>query len=200
VEITLNEGAAGDLSLSVGIASQRHGDGRGLESINEEVRFLLKLMGDSGEVVRARLRKSRQLKLAVRNGIGKAFNDKETDELRSEARKSKSPHIYPVFMLARNAALRDNEIKTLTGEQIDLKTRFLRVGRAKSEEGEGRTIPLNSELYEALPEYRSWYEKRFGAINDEWYLFPFGRSMRADPTRHVTTLKTAWKTIRRKPR
>jgi hypothetical protein len=41
------------------------------KSINEEVRFLLKMLGESGEVIRARLRKKKQLKLAVRKKIGK---------------------------------------------------------------------------------------------------------------------------------
>jgi hypothetical protein len=44
------------------------------KSINEEVRFLLKMLGDSGEVIRGRLRKKKQLKLAVRKNMGKAFD------------------------------------------------------------------------------------------------------------------------------
>jgi integrase len=111
--------------------------------------------------------------------------------------KSKSPHIFAAFVLARDAGLRDTEIKTLTWAQIDLKAKFLRVGRAKTEAGEGRTIPLNAELYDALLHYRAWYEERFGKAQDEWYLFAFGRPMPFDPTRHVTSLKTAWKSIRK---
>ena len=30
------------------------------------------------------------------------------------------------------------------------------------------------------------------------YVFPFGKPRPQDPTRHVTTLKTAWKTVRKK--
>ena len=120
------------------------------KSINEEVRFLLKMLGDSGEIIRARLRKSKQLKLPVQNGIGKAFNDTETESLRTQARKSKSPHIFAAFVLARNAALRDSEIKTLTWAQIDLDGRALRVVARfrKGETGEPksgssrRTVPL----------------------------------------------------------
>jgi hypothetical protein len=37
------------------------------KTINEEVRFLLKMLGAPGELIRARLRKKRQLKLAVGN-------------------------------------------------------------------------------------------------------------------------------------
>ena len=170
------------------------------KSINEEVRFLLKMLGDSGELIRAHLRKNKQLKLAVRKRIGKAFDSDETDRLAAKAKQSRSPHMYPAFMLARNAGLRDAEIKTLTWGQVNLKAKSLQVGKAKSDAGEGRIVPLNSELYEALVNHRTWYLEKFGAADDEWYLFPWGKPMPSDPTRHVTSLKTAWKNVRKQAR
>jgi integrase len=167
------------------------------KSINEEVRFLLKMLGDPGEIVRAQLRKEKQLKLKVRIQIGKAFDASETNKLSTEVAKSRSPHIYMAFTLARNAGLRDAEIKTLTWGQINLADRFLTVGRAKTEAGEGRTIPFNDELYQAIFQHRAQYEVKFGQIQPEWYIFPFGRPRPSDPSRHVTTLKTAWNTVRR---
>ena len=167
------------------------------KSINEEVRFLLKMLGDSGEVIWAHLRKRKQLKLAVRKRIGKAFDAEETQSLTENAKLSRSPHLYPAFMLARNAGLRDTEIKTLTWGRVNLKVKTLQVGQAKSDAGEGRIIPLNSELYEALVNHSEWYLERFGALQDDWYLFAFGKPMPSDPTRHVTSLKTAWKNTRK---
>jgi integrase len=117
-----------------------------LKSINEEVRFLLKMLGDSGEIIRGRLRKKKQLKLAVRKRFGKAFDTEETENLTAKARTSRSPHMYPAFMLARNAGLRNTEIKTLTWGQVNLKTKSLQVWRSKSDAGEGRVVPLNSDL------------------------------------------------------
>ncbi len=67
-------------------------------------------------------------------------------------------------MLARNAGLRDAEIRALTWGHVDLKAGFLRVGRAKTEAGEGRTIPFNTDLNEALVQHRLRYEEKFGAI------------------------------------
>lgn len=77
------------------------------------------------------------------------------------------------------------------------------MGKSKSNAGEGRVVPLNSDLYDALVEHYDWYQERFGATHDEWYLFPFGKPMPSDPTRHVTSLhvtslKTAWKNVRKK--
>jgi hypothetical protein len=77
----------------------------------------------------------------------------ETENLTAKARTSRSPHMYPAFMLARNAGLRDTEIKTLTWGQVNLKTKSLQVGRSKSDAGEGRVVPLNSDLYNALLEH-----------------------------------------------
>jgi len=59
------------------------------KTINEEVRFLLKMLGDPGELIRARLRKKRQLKLAVGRHISKAFDSEETERLIERARLCK---------------------------------------------------------------------------------------------------------------
>src|SRR5262249_47358925 len=61
-----------------------------------------------------------------------------------------------------------------------------------TEAGEGRTIPLNAALFEALQQHEEWYMLRFGRIEPDWYLFPFGRANHLDPTRPITTIKTAW--------
>jgi integrase len=166
------------------------------KSINEEVRFLLKMLGDPGEVIRAYLKKTKQLKLTVHKQIGKAYDTEETECLAAKAKSSHSPHMYPAFMLARNGGLRDTEIKTLTWSQVNFVAKTVQVGRAKSEAGEGRIVPLNSEVYQALIDHRAWYSKRFGETRDEWYVFPWGKPMPSDPARHITSFKTAWKTTR----
>jgi integrase len=153
-----------DASAVLKYQEDRLREGAAPKSINEEVRFLLKMLGDPGEIARAQLRKEKQLKLKVRIQIGKAFDAPETIKLSAEVAKSRSPHIYMAFTLARNAGLRDAEIKTLTWGQINLADRFLTVGRAKTEAGEGRPIPFNDELYEAIVQHRAQYEAKFGHI------------------------------------
>jgi integrase len=78
------------------------------------------------------------------------------------AKTARSPAIYPALMLALNAGMRDAEIRGLQWERMDLSSAILTVGESKTEAGEGRTIPLNSVLLEAMIEYRRWYAKRFG--------------------------------------
>lgn len=66
--------------------SDRLKEGAAPKSINEEVRFLLTLLGDSGELIRARLRKKKKLKLPARRKIGKAYEPEETHRMRDQSR------------------------------------------------------------------------------------------------------------------
>jgi Phage integrase family len=86
--------------------------------------------------------------------------------------------------------------QNLTWGQIDFTKGYLTVGRSKTEAGDGRTIPLNSALHASLIEYAAWYKERFGEVRQEWYVFPFGKPRPSDPTKPVTTLKTAWQNLR----
>src|ERR1022692_1231900 len=140
----------------------------------------------------------KMLKLKTGTPIGKAYGPEEKARLIENAKEAQSPHIYPALMIALNTGMRDAEIKTLTWGQLDLQKRYLAVSRSKTEAGEGRTIPLNSALYDALAVYADWYILRFGELRPEWYVFPFGRPRPNDPTRPVTSLKTAWRNLRKK--
>jgi integrase len=170
------------------------------KTINEEVGFLLRLLGDQGEVIRARLRRLKMLKLAYKRAIGKAYTSQEKDRLLHAAKAARSPVIYPALMLALNAGMRDSEIRNMQWGRLDLSSSkpFLIVGDSKTEAGAGRTIPLNTVLLEALVEYSKWYTKKFGTIQPEWYLFAFGKPRPKDPTKPMVTLKTAWKNVRTK--
>ena len=53
---------------------------------------------------------------------------------------------HTATVLALNTAMRANEIRTLRWGLVDWQKRTIRVGRSKTEAGEGRVIPLNEEL------------------------------------------------------
>ena len=91
--------------------------------------------------------------------------------------------------------MRNANIRNLTWGQLDFSKKYLAVGSSKTEAGEGRTIPLNSTLLEVFSEYAGWYQEKFGKPRAEWYVFPFGKPSPSDPTRPVTTLKTAWNNV-----
>jgi hypothetical protein len=82
--------------------------------------------------------------------------------------------------------------------KIHLENRCQTVGKSKTDAGEGRTIPLNSDLRESIHQYAVWYRERFAETRAEWYVFPFGSPRPSDPTRPVTTLKTSWTNVRKR--
>jgi integrase len=168
------------------------------KSINEEVGFLLRLMGAPGELLRAQLRRQKALKLTVDVQPGKAFSEDEKERMLAVAARSRSRSILPALTLALNAGMRDSEIKRVRWSQIDFVKAILTVGKSKSVAGAGRTIPLNTEVLDALIEHAKWYSKRFREMRPEWYIFPFGPLSRLDPSRPVTSLKKAWTNVRKK--
>ncbi len=168
------------------------------KTINEEVGFLLRLLGDAGDIIRTRLKRRNTLKLAVPRGPGKAYTPEQKIQMLVVAKGARSPAIYPALMLALHTGQRDAEIRHLQWERLDLSKAVLTVGDSKTEAGEGRTIPVNSALLGVMVEYAKWYTARFGTIQPEWYVFPFGKPRPKDPTRPMVTLKTSWNNVRKK--
>jgi integrase len=192
------------------------------KTINEEVALMLRLCGDQGDLIRSRLRREKALKLKVDASPGKPFSVEEQERMLAVALESTqraraacnrqtrgekqakgekqggSPSIYPALVLALNCGMRDAEIKNLTWAQIDFAKQILTVGKAKTDAGTGRTIPLTGTLLDALVDHTRWYAARFGDPQPDWFLLPGGGRFPKDPTVPITTLKTAWTSIREK--
>ena len=83
------------------------------KSINEEVGFLLRILADQGDALRGRLRRRKQLKLKVRETVGRAFSPEEKAQLYEQALTRRSPAIYPALVLALNCGLGDKELREL---------------------------------------------------------------------------------------
>jgi len=89
-----------DVAAVLAYQENRLREGASPKSINEEVRFLLKMVGDPGEIVRAQLRKQKQLKLKVRTTIGKAFDTSETNKVSPSWKIEKSAHLHGIHARA----------------------------------------------------------------------------------------------------
>ncbi len=168
------------------------------KTINDDVGYLLRLLGEQGDFIRGKMGRDKTLKLKVQKRAGKAYTAEEKAAMLAQARQSRSPAMYPALMLALNAGMRAGEIRGLQWERVDLSRAVLTVGKSQMEAGEGRTIPLNSELLPVMVEYSKWYTGRFGTIRPAWYVFPWGKPYPRDPTRPVVPLKTAWTNVRKK--
>jgi integrase len=169
------------------------------KTINDEVLLLLRLCGDQGDLIRAKLRREKCVRLSLPASPGRAYTADEKARLLAEARKLRSRNIYPALVVDLNCGLRDKELRELRWGQIDLiHKKALTVGKSKTEAGTGRVIPLNEAVLAALNEHAAWYARRFWACKPEWYVFAAGKGQPTDPTRPVTTLKTAWTKVREK--
>jgi integrase len=193
-------------------------EGASPKSINEEVGFVLRLLKERGDGIRIKLRRDKTLKLKVPQNVAKAYDAEQKAALLGAAAKgsqpsgakparknsgTRSPFIKPALALAFNTGMRDAEIRKIQWAQIDFHKRFLTVGKSKTDAGEGRTIPLNSELYAAVAEHKVWYTSKFGTIKPHWYVFPGragkpaqGKKRPYDPETPTTTFKTAWKNLK----
>ena len=107
--------------------------------------------------------------------------------------------MHAALALDLNTGLRDKELREIRWAQIDLvDKKALMVGKAKTVAGTGRVIPLNDTALAALVAHAAWYTRRFGQCRPEWFVFAFGRPLPKDPTRPITSFKTAWTKVRKK--
>ncbi len=170
----------------------------GPKTVNDEVLLLLRLCGDQGDLIRARVRREKALKLKTPPSPGRAYSADEKARMLAEAAKLRSKNIFPALVVDLNCGLRDKELRELRWQQIDLvHKKTLTVGKSKTEAGTGRVIPLNNTVLAALETHAVWYIRRFGQCKPEWYVFAAGRGQPNDPTSPVTTLKTAWTRVRK---
>jgi len=136
--------------------------------------------------------------LKERTDVGRALTKEEEGRLIWAAMENKSHYIETVIRIALATGMRSGEIRRLQLDRIDLTNKKLRVGNSKTPAGEGRGIPMNDGLYAAVLKQIDWLRETFGDPDPEWYLFPFcDRVKPIDPTRPVTTVKSAWESVRK---
>lgn len=137
--------------------------------------------------------------LPTRGDIGKALTLEEEQALLRACVESRSRCLYAVVMLALNTGMRYSEIRLLQWKQINLTNKTLLVGKSKTENGTGRTIPLNGRLFAVLEMWAARFPER---ISDH-YVFPsekYGAATNdfkpcvygTEPTKPVHDWKEAW--------
>jgi integrase len=170
----------------------------GPKTINDEVQLLIRLCGEQGALVRATLRRDKALKLPLPPSPGRPYSAEEKARMLEEAQKLRTPQMRAALALDLNTGLRDKELREIRWEQIDLiHKKALTVGKSKSEAGTGRVIPLNETAMAALEAHAAWYTRRFGECRPAWFVFAFGKPLPKDPTRPITSFKTAWSKVRK---
>jgi integrase len=195
-----------------GYMKRRIADGVSGRTINLELGTLSRSMGVKWGAAWPRVKPMEQ-----RSDVGKALSDQEERAIIAAAdllaagaapvpvkRRGKthlqSPGPRGVMMptmirLSLLTGMRQQELLTLTWGQVDFAERLVRVRRAKTAAGTGRTIPLPPEACDALTAHLRWWQKKFGEPKPKLYLFPSGSPMPNNPTKPLAHVKNAWAAI-----
>jgi len=128
---------------------------------------------------------------------GRALTPEEEARLLKAVEKARSPVLATFVKALLLTCARCGELTGMTWGQVDLVNRVITVGKAKTNAGTGRQIPMNQELLDVMKAHAQWFTKRFGETRPEHYLFPAGERWPNDPTRSTTSFKTAWGNLRK---
>lgn len=173
----------------------RRGEGAGNRTINLELQILACAMGFTWKALWPRVKR-----LEENHDVGRALETREEQAILDAAAKNQSRLIYPFLYTLAWTGMRSDEARTLRWSQVDLReSGEIRVGGAKTEAGRGRRIPISGNLRAVLVQHAAWCESQLGPIQPDWYVFPLSNRLALkDPMRPVTSLKTAWESVRTK--
>jgi integrase len=171
---------------------QRQGDEVSGRTINMELGELSRAMRETWRILWPRVRK-----LEERKDVGRALSPEQQENLLAGLEARHTPHLQTLIPLLLLTGMRSGEAFSLTWTQIDLMDKTITVGRAKTSNGTGRTIPINDDLARILVAHRQWFVDRFGQPRPDHYLFPWGKPLPSDPSRHVTDISWGWDQLRK---
>lgn len=165
----------------------------GGRTINLEIQILASALGYTWKVLWPRVKK-----LEENHDVGRALDPREEQAILDAAGRNQSRLIYPFLFTLAWTGLRSDEARTLRWSQVDFSgAGEVALGGSKTEKGKGRRIPMSANLKAVLGAHASWYASKLGPIQPSWYVFPLcNRLAPTHPSKPVTSIKTAWNSIR----
>ena len=161
-------------------------------TINMELMVLSRAVGFTWKALWPKLRK-----LEENHDIGRALETEEEKRILASAAANPSKLIYPYLMVLAWTGMRADEARMLRWSQVDFEGNQVTVGKAKTTAGRGRTIPMTPVLRAAIEHHAAFYARKMGTIQPGWYVFPLSNRLALkNPSEPVSSLKTAWETVR----
>jgi integrase len=190
---------------------QRKAEGLSGRQTNAEVGTLRAILRHYGRWAQI---SGRVTMLSQRSDVGRALGREEEARLLEAIGQSRSPALYPFFVLSLDAGLRPSETRALRRSSFMLNWQDgtivegeIIVGQSKTEAGRGRIVPLTKRAGAALTLWLS----RFPDAGLETYAFPFHRvaiagaerkpciyDVNLDRPMSASSYKTAFETARKK--
>jgi integrase len=171
---------------------QRRAENASNRTINMELMVLSRAVGYTWKALWPKLKK-----LQENQDVGRALEPEEEKRVLAAAAANPSKLIYPFLMTLTWTGIRSDEARTLRWSQVDFEAPQIRVGKSKTEAGARRAIPMGAALKMTLEQHAAFCAGKLGPLQPEWYVFPLSNRTRpVDATRPVTSLKTAWATVK----
>ncbi|MGA2881080.1 MAG: site-specific integrase [Bryobacteraceae bacterium] len=176
-----------------GYMTLRLKEGAGNRTVNMEIDCLARAAGHPWKLLWPGLKRLEEAKDA-----GQALSPKQEQRLLDCAARSRSPLLVPFIRIALLTGMRAGEIRSMRWGQVNLDSNTLTVGKSKTRASSGRTIPMSADLAATFAGHAAWLAKKLGPVEPGWYVFPFCNRVRpVDPSRPVTSIKTAWESARK---
>lgn len=160
----------------------RKAEGAGGRTVNMEVSVLARAIGKTWNVLWPKVKRNEEPK-----DTGRALSAEEEARMLKAAGEARSPVLATFVRILLLTAMRCGELTNMRWAQVDFENRIVTVGKAKTDAGTGRQIPMNPELFDVLKDHARWFTTRFGETRPEHYLFPLanaGLANRRGPPRH----------------
>jgi integrase len=158
-----------------GLQRKRQVEGLSGRQINAEIGTLRTILRHYGLWAHV---SGRVKMLPQRSDTGRALDREDEERLLQAIAQSRSPSLYPFFLLSLDAGLRPSETRALRRSNLRLTWRDgvisqgeIIVGRSKTEAGVGRVVPLTRKACAGL----TLWLARFPDASPETFVFPFHR-------------------------
>ena len=136
-------------------------------------------------------------RLEERKDVGRALSADEQGALLDGLKNRRTPHLGTLVPLLLLTGMRAGEALSLTWMQVDLMDRTLSRPRENFQWNRTRDPDQRRTGIAFSRRIADWFVGEFGEPLPEHHLFPWGKPVPSDPTRHATDITWGWDELRK---